>query len=130
MSTLSSTGSSLTSGLWDSNRSLCNALCRSTWRRRSAGDEAGRDAGRRLVRDASAIPQVNEQRRLAGRAEEQFEFTTLTILGGVAMAELDEMAALGVDRVVVTPWPGKKVGEVGREGLADIERYAKEVGLS
>ena len=46
------------------------------------------------------------------------------------MAELNEMAALGVDRVVVTPWPGKKVGEVGREGLADIERYAKEVGLS
>jgi hypothetical protein len=39
------------------------------------------------------------------------------------------MADMGVDRVVVTPWPGTKVGEVGREGLAAVEQYAKEIGL-
>ena len=77
----------------------------------------------------SAIPQVNEERRKAGRADEPFEFTALTISGGFPSAELEELSALGVTRVVVTPWPGKKVGEVGPEGLADIERYAKEIGL-
>ena len=77
----------------------------------------------------SVIPQVNEERRRAGREGEPFEFTALTISGGFGGAELDELSALGVSRVVVTPWPGKKVGEVGREGLADIERYAKEIGL-
>ena len=40
------------------------------------------------------------------------------------------MAALGVHRVVVTPWLGTRVGEVGREGLAVVEQYAKEIGLS
>jgi hypothetical protein len=34
-----------------------------------------------------------------------------------------------VHRVVVTPWPGTRVGEVGRDGLGDVERYAKEIGL-
>jgi probable F420-dependent oxidoreductase len=78
----------------------------------------------------SAIPQVNEERRNAGRENEPFEFTALTISGGFPVAEMEELSALGVNRVVVTPWPGKEVGEVGLEGLADIERYAKEIGLS
>lgn len=78
----------------------------------------------------SAIPQVNEERRAAGRADEPFEFTALTIGGGFPSAELDELAALGVTRAVVTPWPGREVAEVGLEGLDDIERYAKEIGLA
>lgn len=47
---------------------------------------------------------------------------------GVEFAQRAE--ELGVDRVVVTPWPGKKVAEVGRKGLDDIERYAREIGLA
>ena len=79
---------------------------------------------------ADAIPAVDEERRKAGREGEPFEYTTLTTQGGFSTAQLDEMAAAGVHRAVVTPWPGRKVGEVGREGLADIERYAAEIGLS
>jgi len=77
-----------------------------------------------------AIPAVDEERRKAGRLAEPFEFSALSTRGGFSTAELEEMAASGVDRAVVTPWPGKKVGEVGREGLADIERYAREIGLT
>jgi hypothetical protein len=58
-----------------------------------------------------------------------FEYSTIS-LGPVPMEELEALAAKGVHRVVVTPWSGMRVGEVGREGLADVERYAKEIGLS
>ncbi|HLG66462.1 MAG TPA: TIGR03619 family F420-dependent LLM class oxidoreductase [Acidimicrobiales bacterium] len=77
----------------------------------------------------TAIPQVNEERRKAGRAEEPFEFTSLTTAGGVPPGELETLAAMGVHRVVVTPWPGRKVAEVGLEGIEEIEQYAREVGL-
>jgi hypothetical protein len=39
------------------------------------------------------------------------------------------MAQLGVHRVVVTPWPSTRVGEVGREGLDAVEQYARDIGL-
>ena len=78
----------------------------------------------------SAIPEIERLRTEAGRADIPFEYSTITLQGWVPRPELEAMAAMGVHRVVVTPWPGKKVGEVGREGLIDVEGYAKEIGLS
>ena len=79
--------------------------------------------------ETTAIPEVERLRAEAGRADLPFEYSTIS-LGPVPLAELEAMAEQGVHRVVVTPWPGRRVGEVGREGLDDIERYAKEIGLS
>jgi alkanesulfonate monooxygenase SsuD/methylene tetrahydromethanopterin reductase-like flavin-dependent oxidoreductase (luciferase family) len=79
--------------------------------------------------EVTPIPEIERLRAEAGRADEPFEYTTIS-LGAVPMPELEAMAAQGVHRVVVTPWPGRRVGEVGREGLAEIESYAKDIGLS
>ncbi|MDB5417033.1 MAG: putative F420-dependent oxidoreductase [Phenylobacterium sp.] len=72
---------------------------------------------------------VREALKRAGREADPFHFSTISI-GPMTPAELDGLAALGTQRVVVTPWPGKKVGEVGREGLADVERFARACGLT
>jgi probable F420-dependent oxidoreductase len=77
---------------------------------------------------ASSIPRLKAALAAGGREGEPFQFSTIT-LGPVSRAELDEMAALGVHRAVVTPWPGSKVGEVGEAGLKDLEGYAASVGL-
>lgn len=79
--------------------------------------------------EVTPIPEIERLRAEAGRAEVPFEYTTIS-LGAVPLPELETMAAQGVHRVVVTPWPGRRVGEVGREGLAEIEAYAEEIGLS
>jgi probable F420-dependent oxidoreductase len=76
-----------------------------------------------------AIPQVREELAKAGRENAPFEFSTITLQGPVPKDQLQAMADMGVHRVVVTPWPATKVGEVGREGLAAVEDYAKEIGL-
>jgi probable F420-dependent oxidoreductase len=78
--------------------------------------------------EASAMPEIERLRAEAGRAELPFQYTTIS-LGAPPLAELEDLARLGVHRVVVTPWPGRTVGEVGREGLDEVERYAKEIGL-
>jgi probable F420-dependent oxidoreductase len=75
------------------------------------------------------IPAIRSELEAAGRADTPFEFSTITLQGPVPIDELEAMAALGVDRVVVTPWPATNVGEVGREGLAAVEEYAKVIGL-
>lgn len=75
------------------------------------------------------ISDIERLREEAGRADLPFEYSTVS-LGPVPLAELEALAELGVHRVVVTPWAGRRVGEVGREGLGDIERYAAEVGLT
>ena len=80
--------------------------------------------------DPTNIPEIRRELANAGRADEPFEFSTITIQGPVPLDQLEQMAALGVHRVVVTPWLGTRVGEVGREGLAVVEQYAKEIGLS
>lgn len=79
--------------------------------------------------DPKDIPAIREELAAAGRADVPFEFSSLAPLGTIPVGELEGLAAQGVERVVVTPWPGKKVGEVGREGFAAIEQYAKEIGL-
>ncbi len=78
--------------------------------------------------EAQQIPEIERLRAAAGRADEPFEYSTITLDGPTA-PQLDELAALGVHRAVVTPWSGTRVGEVGREGLDVIERYAKSIGL-
>jgi probable F420-dependent oxidoreductase len=78
----------------------------------------------------SAIPEIERLRAEAGRSDESFEYSTITLSGPIPAGQLEELAAMGVHRVVVTPWPGTRVGEVGREGLDDIERYAKALGLA
>jgi probable F420-dependent oxidoreductase len=77
---------------------------------------------------ASSIPAIRKHLADAGRAHEPFQFSTIT-LGPVAVEGLKEMAAQGVQRAVVTPWADTKVGTVGREGLGELERYAKSIGL-
>jgi probable F420-dependent oxidoreductase len=77
-----------------------------------------------------AIPEIRALLAEAGRENEPFEFSTITLQGPVARDQLVHLAEMGVQRVVVTPWVGTKVGEVGREGLADIERYAQDIRLS
>jgi hypothetical protein len=78
--------------------------------------------------EPDVIPEIERLREEAGRADLPFEYSTVA-LGPVPLGELEALAEQGVNRVVVTPWPGRRVGEVGREGLDDIERYAAEVGL-
>jgi probable F420-dependent oxidoreductase len=77
---------------------------------------------------AQSIPAIRQHLAEAGRADEPFKFSTIT-LGAVPRAELEALAEKGVQTAVVTPWRAK-VGEVGREGFADLERYAKEIGLT
>jgi alkanesulfonate monooxygenase SsuD/methylene tetrahydromethanopterin reductase-like flavin-dependent oxidoreductase (luciferase family) len=75
------------------------------------------------------IPEIRAELANLGRDHDPFEFSTITLQGPVPQLELEELAAVGVHRVVVTPWPDTRVGEVGREGLDAIERYAREIGL-
>lgn len=77
-----------------------------------------------------AIPEIERLRAEAGRADEPFEYSTITLGGPVAKEQLDALEAAGVHRVVVTPWAESKVGEVGLEGLDVVERYARDIGLS
>jgi probable F420-dependent oxidoreductase len=77
---------------------------------------------------AASIPAVRAHLEAAGRANEPFQFSTIT-LGAAPLQDLEAMAAQGVNRAVVTPWADVKLGEVGTEGLVQLERYAKEIGL-
>jgi probable F420-dependent oxidoreductase len=77
----------------------------------------------------NAIPEIERLRAEAGRADQPFEYSTITLQGPIPVEQLEALAEMGVHRVVVTPWPDTKVGQVGQEGLDNIERYAKQVGL-
>jgi probable F420-dependent oxidoreductase len=75
------------------------------------------------------IPEIRAELANAGREHDPFEFSTITLQGPVPVEQLVGMAQLGVHRVVVTPWPSTRVGEVGREGLDAVEHYARDIGL-
>jgi len=75
-----------------------------------------------------SIPRVKAHLAAAGRANEPFQFSSIT-LGPASRRELEAMARAGVQRAVVTPWRASKLGQIGEEGLAQLEAYAKEVGL-
>jgi alkanesulfonate monooxygenase SsuD/methylene tetrahydromethanopterin reductase-like flavin-dependent oxidoreductase (luciferase family) len=77
----------------------------------------------------SAIPEIKRLRREAGRDHLPFTFSTITLAGPVSLDQLHALAEQGVDRVVVTLWHDKKLGETGREGLVVLERYARDIGL-
>jgi|KBSSwiStaDraftv2_1062776.scaffolds.fasta_scaffold08158_3 probable F420-dependent oxidoreductase len=76
----------------------------------------------------TSIPRIRQHLAENGRADEPFRFSNITF-GWITRDSLQAMAEAGADQAVVTPWADKKAGEVGREGFADLERYAKEVGL-
>jgi probable F420-dependent oxidoreductase len=76
----------------------------------------------------SSIPAIKQHLAEAGRADEPFFWSSIT-LGPLARPELEAMAAQGADQAVVTPWANSKVGSIGREGFAEMERYAKAIGL-
>ena len=59
-----------------------------------------------------------------------FQFSAITLDGPLTRKDLDQMARNGLHRVVVTPWPDTKVGEVGDEGLSQLEAYARHIGLA
>jgi probable F420-dependent oxidoreductase len=80
--------------------------------------------------DPSALGEIDRLRAEAGRADDPMEYSALTMLEMPPLSKLEALAAMGVHRVTIAPWPGARVGEVGREGLDVVERYAKEVGLS
>ncbi|MDB5448540.1 MAG: family F420-dependent class oxidoreductase, partial [Phenylobacterium sp.] len=75
-----------------------------------------------------SIPRVKAHLAAAGREGEPFQFSSIT-LGPASRADLEEMAAQGVYRAVVTPWTATKLGVIGEEGLTQLESYAKEIGL-
>jgi probable F420-dependent oxidoreductase len=79
--------------------------------------------------ETHVIPEIERLRKDAGRGDEPFEYSTISLGEWTTVEQLEALAEAGVHRVVVTPWPGTKVGEVGREGLDAVERYANEIGL-
>jgi probable F420-dependent oxidoreductase len=76
-----------------------------------------------------AIPEIRRLLEEHGRGDQPFQFSVITMQGGIPVEDLERLAALGVDRVIVTPWAGTKSGTVGRDGLAQLGAYALEVGL-
>lgn len=79
--------------------------------------------------DLSHFAMVREALEEAGRADDRFELSAITLEGAPSRARIDEFAAAGVERLVVTPWPRTRTGEVGREGLDAVERCARACGL-
>ena len=74
---------------------------------------------------------VREELKKAGREhDESFQFSAITLEGPLTRKDLDRMARDGLHRVVVTPWPNTKVGDVGHEGLGQLEAYARDIGLT
>ena len=126
--------------------SSASASTRSRSASRAAEDAASRHVGgtaeaalRRAARlgngwygveDPALLPILRKELERAGRDPTEFEISLITLGGPLAIERLEELAGLGVGRVVVTPWPGRKVAEVGREGLDELERYAREIGLA
>ncbi len=82
------------------------------------------------MQDPSLFPQLRDELAKSGRDPDAFEISMITLGGPLSPDRLEELSELGVGRVVVTPWPGRKVAEVGREGLDEVERYAREIGLT
>lgn len=66
---------------------------------------------------------VKEQLVLAGRDPGAFRFSSIHI-GPVTEELVAEVAGLGTTRMVVTPWKKCKPGQVGREGLEQLEEIA------
>ncbi|MBV9842282.1 MAG: TIGR03619 family F420-dependent LLM class oxidoreductase [Sphingomonadaceae bacterium] len=82
---------------------------------------------------ASHIPAVRELLAENGRADDPFTFGMIDPREMIARPELDNLAAQGVDRVVVTIWSDRDVargGESQDAPLFALEQYAKRIGLA
>ncbi|ADP80782.1 TIGR03619 family F420-dependent LLM class oxidoreductase [Pseudofrankia inefficax] len=79
--------------------------------------------------DLTHVDLVREAVEAAGRGDDPFEFSIITMEGPVDEKRAGQFAARGVERVVVTPWPAAHAGSVGIAGLADVEQCAEAAGL-
>lgn len=95
---------------------------------RRAGHLGNGWQGTSLSCKAANLATIKQHMADAGRADEPFQFNC-TVLTPLNTDELHAMVAEGIEHVVITPWRNKKVGEVGQEGFAALEAYAKEIGL-
>ena len=75
----------------------------------------------------ASIPAIKAHLAEAGRADEPFQWSNITF-GVLSRKELEAMKTQGATRIVVTPF-NAKVGEVGEEGLSQVEQYARDIGL-
>ena len=73
------------------------------------------------------IPAIQQERARLGKADEPFEYSSLSMAGPMAREELETMAAAGVSRAVAIPWKSRH--PVGLEGIDMLEDYAKQIGL-
>jgi len=70
---------------------------------------------------------IREERARLGKADEPFEYSSLSMAGPMAREELEKMAAAGVSRAVAIPWKSRH--PVGLEGIDMLEDYARQIGL-
>lgn len=82
---------------------------------------------------ARIVPDLRRRHRETGRTR-HFEVSASSLGAPPDRAEIDQLAAAGVDRIVLTPFgDGRSTpfpGTVGAEqAVSDIERYAKRVSL-
>jgi len=75
-----------------------------------------------------SIPAIKAHLAAAGRSDETFQWSNITF-GPLGREQLEDMAARSATRIVVTPFLAK-VGEVGEEGFAQVEQWARQVGLA
>lgn len=66
------------------------------------------------MENPALFPILREQLAKAGRETDDFELSMITLGGPLSQKRIDELIGLDVSRVVVTPWPGSKVAEIGR----------------
>ena len=79
--------------------------------------------------DLRYVDRVRVALEEAGRGDDPFEISIITLEGPVDEARVARFAARGIERVVVTPWPEAHAGTVGLDGLAALERCAAVAGL-
>jgi probable F420-dependent oxidoreductase len=79
----------------------------------------------------SIVTQLRKELHAAGRGDVAFEILVTAIEGAPTRDELERLADQGVHRVVMIPWGGDspRMGTVGKDGTAELERYAESVGL-
>jgi probable F420-dependent oxidoreductase len=78
------------------------------------------------------VAQLRKEREAAGRGDEPFEILVTAIGASPTRDDLERYADVGVGRIVVIPWEGQgpRMGTVGKDGTAELERYAESLGLS
>lgn len=72
---------------------------------------------------------VREALSEADRAQDDFQYSVITLEGVLPPARIAELVDAGIERIVITPWSRTRTGEVGREGLTAVEKCARACGL-